>query len=906
MDVVATVITWLVVRVSDRPADNEHHYGHGKFESLSALGVIALLYVLAGGILVEFLQPAARRRAAADAVGDPVRGAGDRYRREFLARPGAAPRRARHQEPGARRRCAAFRLRRAGLGRRHHRARASGLGYAWGDAAAAIGVAVMISVLGLRLARSTVETLLDRAPEGVSEKAEAAIRTVPGVVDVERLRVRMVGPTHFIDAIVQVPRTYPIDRVEEIKRTAQDAVSKALGDADLTFTAVPVARDNESVRERIMVIARNSGLAIHHVTVHDLGGRLTVSIDLEVDGEMPLIAAHDIAHELERNIRDEFGEDVEVDTHIEPLEPELPHRHRCRARPRRNHQGRAVAIRRRRRDPRHPQCAGAQHRCRRNRELPLPRRALDERDQGPRERRRDRARVAPRIPDREARHQPRRAAARVMKFERARAFSFRTHFAVSCGHLRILRWTNLFRINELLTLDRSAKLDSNRCDSEAAGVTSEPGAKGFPRGSKGMARAHAANACVQSDSIKGLAQSIAKPAYHRLLIAEPALRRAVPTLIIAFLITICLGAFVQVVDQNRQKRAAIKRDLAALADLLAERLDRIASVRQDRAANIERLQSLLPGLIPSWGIAAGRHVIVTGADQRILARVPIEAALGETAGILDVISAALSLAAPGQQAGVTDITLPNGSTALAIQRVVKSLPGQVIIIQEKVDSIWRSDAALSVTLSATTGFVVLILGFAFHWQSTRAREGDLINDAVRGRIDTALNRGRCGLWDWDLSRGRIFWSQSMFTMLGLDTRSDLLTFGEVNALVKSDDIDLFDDRRPADLRQDRPHRPDLPDAAHRRPLDLAAGPLRTQPGRGRCRPASDRHRRRHHRTEEPRREDGGGRFAAARRDRDHPGSVRAVGRRRPPGALQLALPAPAQAAGFGGDAGHLL
>ena len=158
-----------------------------------------------------------------------------------------------------------------------------------------------------------------------------------------------------------------------------------------------------------------------------------------------------------------------------------------------------------------------------------------------------------------------------------------------------------------------------------------------------MARAHAASACVQSNSIKGLAQSIAKPAYHRLLVAEPALRRAVPTLIIAFLITICLGAFVQVVDQNRQKRATIKRDLAAVADLLAERLDRIASVRQDRAATIDRLQSLLPGLIPSWGVAAGRHVIVTGADQRVLARVPIETALGDTAGILEAISAALAL-----------------------------------------------------------------------------------------------------------------------------------------------------------------------------------------------------------------------------------------------------------------------
>src|SRR3984957_8297302 len=53
VDVVATVVTWLVVRVSDMPADKEHHYGHGKYESLSALGVIAMLYVLAGGILVE-------------------------------------------------------------------------------------------------------------------------------------------------------------------------------------------------------------------------------------------------------------------------------------------------------------------------------------------------------------------------------------------------------------------------------------------------------------------------------------------------------------------------------------------------------------------------------------------------------------------------------------------------------------------------------------------------------------------------------------------------------------------------------------------------------------------------------------------------------------------------------------
>ncbi|MCP3467910.1 MULTISPECIES: PAS domain-containing sensor histidine kinase [unclassified Bradyrhizobium] len=308
-----------------------------------------------------------------------------------------------------------------------------------------------------------------------------------------------------------------------------------------------------------------------------------------------------------------------------------------------------------------------------------------------------------------------------------------------------------------------------------------------------MPRADAASACVQSDSIKGLAQSIAKPAYHRLLIAEPALRRAVPTLIIAFLITICLGAFVQVVDQTRQKRLVIKHDIQALADLLAERIDRLASVRMERQKNIERLPTLLPEFVPSWGTASGRHVIVTsvGTDRRILARIPVDTDPAGNDRLLDAITTAQLVATPPQQNDVSDLTLPSGNSAVAISRPIKSLPGQVTVIQERNEPIWGSDAALSVTLSATTGFVVLILGFAFHWQSTRAREGDLINDAVRGRIDTALNRGRCGLWDWDLSRGKIFWSQSMFSMLGLDGRNELLTFGEVNALVKSDDIDLF-------------------------------------------------------------------------------------------------------------------
>jgi two-component system cell cycle sensor histidine kinase PleC len=314
------------------------------------------------------------------------------------------------------------------------------------------------------------------------------------------------------------------------------------------------------------------------------------------------------------------------------------------------------------------------------------------------------------------------------------------------------------------------------------------GCEELPEGANDMARAHAVDACVQSDSIKGLAQSIAKPAYHRLLTAEPVLRRAVPILIIAFLVTICIGAFVQVLDQRRQQDAFARRDVVALADLLADRLDHIAVSLDTRAT--ERLQVLLPNLIPAWGNVRGRQALVVDQDGQLLARSPVNVAAPDAGLLHDFFNAQPSPASPARTT-VLEVGLPDGSYVVGTQRPIRSLSAHLIVLQDQAETNWPSSVALSITLSATTGFVVLILGFAFHWQSTRAREGDFINDAVRGRIDTALNRGRCGLWDWDLSRGRIFWSQSMFTMLGLDNRSDLLTFGEVSALVKSEDIDLF-------------------------------------------------------------------------------------------------------------------
>jgi len=302
-----------------------------------------------------------------------------------------------------------------------------------------------------------------------------------------------------------------------------------------------------------------------------------------------------------------------------------------------------------------------------------------------------------------------------------------------------------------------------------------------------MAPANVARASTGTDSIKGLAQSIAKPAYRRLLIAEPALRRAVPLLIITFLLTMAIGTGVQVLDRHRQRLAAASDDLEILADALAAGLDRALAGTKNatRAA-----QDVIARALDRYGTRTA--ILVSDAEGTVVAAEPSRGAVGHL--LIDVLGPDQPLTTFAASAGALETPLADGTAAIVTVRNLNSPLGQVALVLPKAQALapWRSDTALTVTLSATTGFVVLILGFAFHWQSTRAREADVIHEMVRRRVDTALNRGRCGLWDWDLARGRIFWSHSMFAILGQEPRDQLLNFGEVNDLVHPDDVTLYE------------------------------------------------------------------------------------------------------------------
>lgn len=320
LDLLATLMTYFAVRIADKPADEEHHYGHGKVESISALAETALLFLLSAIVIWEAAQRLAGGGHAVEAtlaafaviIASIVI---DHFRARVLTRV-AAKTSSEALEADALHFSSdmwssfAVLVGLAGVA----------LGFEWADSVAAIVVAVFICIAGWRLGKRTIDTLTDAAPAGVAERIAALAKRVKGVVTVERVRARPVGPTLFIDLTVAVSRTLPLDRVTALKDGITKSIRGEMPEAEVSVTIEPIALSDETVLERVMVIARNRALAVHHVTVHAISGRLSVSLDLEVDGSLGIGAAHEIASGLEAAIVEELGSGVEVETHIEPLQ----------------------------------------------------------------------------------------------------------------------------------------------------------------------------------------------------------------------------------------------------------------------------------------------------------------------------------------------------------------------------------------------------------------------------------------------------------------------------------------------------------------------------------------------------------------------------------------------------------
>lgn len=329
IDLVAAGITLFTVRISDRPADEQHNYGHGKLESLSAAVEILLMLgsciwiaveavrrivyhrhldlswsiwpfvVLLLSIAVDFARSRNLKRVAEAQRSDALAADAVHFGTDIWSSTAVL-----------------IGLLAAFAGQRLHIRQ---LEYA--DPIAALAVSAIIIRVTWKLAHNTIDSLLDATPPEVRAKIRSDLvhdlENTHDILSVDRVRVRRSGSNYFVDLTLGIPRTVTFQRSEQITFAATAVVEARLPGADVVIHTVPRASLRESIFDRIRAVAARSNLAIHDVSVQQYDGRLHVEQHLEVDERMPLRKAHDIVTALEAEMQRDIPQIASVLTHIE-------------------------------------------------------------------------------------------------------------------------------------------------------------------------------------------------------------------------------------------------------------------------------------------------------------------------------------------------------------------------------------------------------------------------------------------------------------------------------------------------------------------------------------------------------------------------------------------------------------
>jgi cation diffusion facilitator family transporter len=322
LDLGAAIITWVAVRHSDKPADADHQWGHGKIEAISALVETALLFVTALGIareaivrlffheshvvvvtwyavgvvlasiVVDFTRSRALMRIARETRSQALEADALHFSSDILSSSAVL----------------------AGLA-------GVALGYPQADAVAALAVSAVLVKVGWNLGSRTIDVLVDAAPSGVSESITEILRNVPAIARVDRVRARLGGSTIVADAQVCVAPGTPIEHAAAICEAARDAVAAKHPEVDITIRADALPLDGRSIVDTVRHVAAKLGCSVHDVSVYHTraNGDVThVGFDVELDGGTTLAEAHARADELERAVAEQLGGEVIVRSHLDP------------------------------------------------------------------------------------------------------------------------------------------------------------------------------------------------------------------------------------------------------------------------------------------------------------------------------------------------------------------------------------------------------------------------------------------------------------------------------------------------------------------------------------------------------------------------------------------------------------
>lgn len=350
-----------------------------------------------------------------------------------------------------------------------------------------------------------------------------------------------------------------------------------------------------------------------------------------------------------------------------------------------------------------------------------------------------------------------------------------------------------------------------------AGLTSAPG--------KGRLRllGRSFKRSADQSALSGHARLFARPTYMQLVREEPWLRRIIPALILIFFAMIGLWRASELLEQRDALDANTRKEIQLLATLLTERVsnqyDAFERLRASSGTKTEdknksdakvastptskssvsnqpsqpQLQEWLYGSFPNLDLTRHYQIFLTDANGMIVAAIPKdETDMRKT--LIDLLGRAQALSTFGASAGVLEIALQDGSDALASVHHLGGGRGSITILRD-VDQLfatWRGDVSRNVIIFLVMSGIILLIVYAFFSQGARAREADAMYAETTTRMDAALKRSRSGLWDWDLARGHIYWSRSMFELLGLEPRDELMGFAAINDRMHPDDGNLHE------------------------------------------------------------------------------------------------------------------
>jgi cation diffusion facilitator family transporter len=324
LDLVAAAITYFSVRVSDKPADADHQYGHAKFENFSAfietglllLTCIWIVYeacrrlffhaveiepsvwafaVMAASIIVDYwrsrrLHKIAQKYDSQALYADALHFSTDIWSSTVVILGLALVRAGREYSQPL--------LKKA-------------------DPIAALVVACIVVYVSWRLARQTIDALLDAAPAGVRNRIVQEVHRVDGVLEVARVRIRKAGSRYFADVSVAMSRNVTFQKSEQVSNEVAARIRAVLPDADVVVNTVSRASRQESLFDRIRAVATRNNLNVHDISVQDLAGRLHVEQHVELDERLSLKEAHDRVTRLEGEMKHDIGEIASILTHIE-------------------------------------------------------------------------------------------------------------------------------------------------------------------------------------------------------------------------------------------------------------------------------------------------------------------------------------------------------------------------------------------------------------------------------------------------------------------------------------------------------------------------------------------------------------------------------------------------------------